>query len=348
MVKQIRRFETAANKFGWPHPMKLSVNDAEKLGIVKGVLLREGKTKRDEWYLGENVLQGAGAMRNAAFRGEAFIDIDHHEQLPESYLKKYGNAIADPYPSGMVIDVQGVKASDGKYEVQAIMQIKNRAVYDLIKENKIVGNSTLDYYRTKECGTRNAESGPDAACALKGSTYVANSLMLEAVPNTDGTWISVLDETDIGTILEHTPTVARNAVHDKIAADLAELHPQLSKNGMVAADLKPYMEDGVWKGDNKPETAANFLKEQKGVDGSTATKVGAILVEHPQSFTQEQMTYLSGSDITAWALNARLENSIKAMRDEIDLMVMANPSIRANMVKEVEAMKNAVSDKGGS
>ena len=157
--------------------------------------IRDSKSK--DVMTRDNVLAGGGAMRASALMGKATLDIDHLEtRLPAEYGRKYGKEINEPYPPGFIVDAQSVENEvDGKKLMQAefIAIIENNKVFDMIKQGLFKGCSVVDYSRNMRCNPE--------ACEYEGSAYLSNTLILDEVPNSNGTWVAAVTEEDHGTII---------------------------------------------------------------------------------------------------------------------------------------------------
>ena len=299
------------HKFDWPLTRKLTMEHATALRLVKGVLMREGQLKSGQHMTAENVIFGSGAMRAACILKHAVIDPDHIKKgpLPPVYQSKYGappgeNAV----PSGYLIDAQHVKAEhDGKMELQALMMV-DEWLYKAIKENKVVGNSVSDSFRKVVCD--------GGRCEFEGSAYMRNSLMLEEVPNCDGTWVNAVSEEDIGTIITADD---RPAEHSEQSPLVQYMEERLHAAGATAAAenaATDYMTaDGKWA---SPEAAVTYLRTEKHMDAALAQPVGEYLVAHPDQLNARQAQFLSKPDLMAWWTHARLHAMETRMQEHGD------------------------------
>ena len=275
---------TIKNSFEWPLA-KLTINDAQRLGLVKGVLMREGETKRGETYTRDQIIEGAASLRMAAQTGHAIVSVDHiYNALPEEYQKKYG-APADYLPGGLVLDAQWTEGDDGKMQIEGIMAVEPW-LYNVVKDGLAIGNSTESLIRKKE--NCNADG---SGCQYEGHAFVRNSIMLQKTPNGHGTWLEPVSESDIGTIL--VDNTIQNAV---------ELAPvwNMIKDKMqpvVKNALSDYMtDDDKWKdGEKSIKSYLSEIKDMKDVD-----KIAAHIAEHPDIMSRHQLEHMTAEDFNSW------------------------------------------------
>ena len=333
-------------KFEWASPMELTIDDAESLGLVKHVLCREGKLKSGETYNRDTIKEATGALRAQALRGEAINDIDHYkEKLPETYETKYGAGINDPYPIGHIIDAHSVEGKDGKVEIQAISSIHNPVVYNLVKEGKVKGNSVVDYYRKLTCETD--------GCSYEGSTFMYNTLVLDEVPNSDGTWIAPITADDIGTIITHVKKAehAKGGIMKILQDRLKEMHTQKNQNFEA---LNEYMTDGVWN-DGVDSIKAFLLEHKDNMTEEHAQSLADFMFANPTEFSMHQLAHLSGSDLLAWAANSAkiielteshnaLSKMCQDLRQNYNVLLQSNPELKLKMRHYVENIKRAEKD----
>ena len=310
--------------FKWPAPMELTIEDAEGIGLVKGVLMREGKLKSGDVMTRDNVMQGAGALRATARAGEAWIDIDHYdEKLPEKYTEKYGKEINEPYPVGNVIDCEAVEGKDGKMEVQAIMAIVNKTAYKLIKDGKIKGNSVVDFYRKLTC---------DKDCEFEGSTYRMNTLVLEEIPNSEGTWVQHVTKDDIGTIIQ-TVKKDTHAANRKVWGTLNKIIMENRKAHEFDL-LGKYQTEGKWT-DGK-SSIVEFLEHGKDIEQELAKQIAEWIESTPDLFSNYQLEHASAADLIAWWVHARqeaIETLISRHIISYNEMMASNPTLGHNLAK---------------
>ena len=102
------------------------------------------------------------------------------------------------YPVGIVTDAQAVTAADGRAEVQSVMRIHNRVLYDLIRGGEARGCSVVDYPRRKYCDA-------PGSCKYEGSVYLFNTIALLGEPHSPGTYVRPVTAADIGTIIVLPP-----------------------------------------------------------------------------------------------------------------------------------------------
>ena len=186
------------SKFEWVYDFDLTPEMAKEFGIIKGVCMREGPTKDNTIMSMVNIIEGAGAIRAASLLGSGNLNIDHRRESNEAYEKKYPGISEMFYPCGFLLDAQAVEADDGKWVVEYLGICENRVLYNLIDQHKVVGNSVEDYRRKEDCSDC---SGNVCNCHPEGSTFIDNAIILEEVPNADGTWVDTVGPDDIGTIL---------------------------------------------------------------------------------------------------------------------------------------------------
>ena len=302
---------TAARKLShsmtWVKQTQMTIQDARELGIYKGVLIREGTSKDGRDVDMEHIMQGAGSLHAMTLQGNAPMGIDHLKEIPVTYTQKYGYEISDPYPVGIVLDAAAVKADDGKWEIQAYMHVINPTVRRLIDEHKIIGNSVEGLARDVECDS--------ITCKEKGTVYTANTLILETVPNGDGTWIAPVDESDIGTLLKpmdtmtvHSMSGTKQILHEK----LEKLHKDRAAAGITQdsgglpnathpSNIEPYYntENSTWRDGEK--SVSSFLEKEKGMttmEPKTMANISRFIMEHP--LNENQLKFMRSSDIMAW------------------------------------------------
>ena len=182
------------HKFGWPVALMLEPGEEVEMMLFKGVAMQEGEMKRGEKMDKDNLLFATGAMSTAAMMGVALMDIDHFENaedVPKEYLAKYGEDLIKPYPPAFIIDAaveENVIEPNGRKvnQVEFIGACTNRLVYDMIKTGKFKGCSVVDYFRKEVCDDCNGTDGK-CDCSIEGSHFLANTFILEEVPNSDGT-----------------------------------------------------------------------------------------------------------------------------------------------------------------
>ena len=162
----------------------------------------------------------------------------------------------------------------------------------------------VDYSRGLKC---------EKECAYQGSAYLTNTLILDEVPNSNGTWVAAVTEEDIGTIImspeaypdyEDHLTLKIKAHTAKVTEknekpDKAEKNSPHSPRGSPYDDpheLDFYMDDGVWK--EGVESAQAFLTEAKGIDQDTAGAIANYLIANPKNVSQYQLEHMSHEDLS--------------------------------------------------
>ena len=238
----------------WVLPFDVTVEEAAELGLIKGVAMVSGKLKSGEIMTPENVYSGGGGMRAAMVMDKAKINVDHFqpdEELPEEYRKRFGKEIGKNSLRGDVVDVQTV-TEDDKAKVEFIATV-DKVIYDLIKAGKVKGNSVEDAVRALSCNKNE--------CVYEGSAYFNNALIMLEVPNSDGTWVDVVDEQDLGTILVKDAEQIKKHSNNRIATYLKK---HLKKHEMSEEELNDYMTEGNWN--DGVESVKKFLKEKKGIE----------------------------------------------------------------------------------
>ena len=277
--------QTLAGNFAWVQDFDLTPEIAQELGLVKGVCLIEGRTKSGDMFDSADVIQGVGAMRAAALLGAGNLNIDHLRKLPDSYEKKYPGISEHPYPVGFIIDAQAVKRDDGKWLGEFLGSVFNKVLYALIRDHKVVGNSVEDVMRKEDCSDC---SGNVCTCHPEGSAFLENAVILEEVPNVDGTWIAPVTADDIGTIIT-------NETH--YATPMTPL--MLKLNALVKRQhVSDYFTGDTWT--NGAESIRDYLVDEKDIDAAVAEQMAQYLYENPTVMTPTQMTNLSRADLEAW------------------------------------------------
>ena len=272
-----------SHKFQWVVPFDVTAEEAAELGLIKGVAMQSGKLKSGEIMTVENVYSGGGGMRAAMVMDKAKVNIDHMtEDLPDIYREKFGKEIGKDHIRGDIVDCQTV-TEDTKAKVEFIAKV-DKVIYDLIKAGKVKGNSVEDAVRQLNC-TKNE-------CVYEGSAYFNNALIMLEVPNSDGTWVDIVDEADLGTILVKDEEQIKKHSNNRIATYLKK---HLKKHEMSEEDLNDYMTEGKWN--DGVESVKKFLKEKKGIEDD---EFAEFIFEHPTEFSQYQLTWNPGSDLMSW------------------------------------------------
>ena len=318
------------HKFGWPVALMLEPGEEVEMMLFKGVAMQEGEMKRGEKMDKDNLLFATGAMSTAAMMGVALMDIDHFENaedVPKEYLAKYGEDLIKPYPPAFIIDAaveENVIEPNGRKvnQVEFIGACTNRLVYDMIKTGKFKGCSVVDYYRKEVCDDCNGTDGK-CDCSIEGSHFLANTFILEEVPNSDGTWVEVLSEKDVGTIIERPTEAMVESLKLKSLKDprMRMKSALLTQNKKLHSlyDLDKYMdESGLWL-DGKASIIA-FLVDEKNIPETTSQDMADYLFAHPDALNQYQYDNMSAEDLVAWFRHIT-ELSIKAELTKLNINV---------------------------
>ena len=278
---------TLGATFAWTFPHSLTSEIARELGMVKGVCCIEGTSKSGYPFTKEDIIQGAGAMRAASLMMQSSIGVDHHAPetgIPASYSEKYPGLGKGEYPIGDTFDAQPVE-HNGKWQVEFLAFIWDPVAYDLIKNHQFVGCSVEDYIRHKSCICKD----DGCTCRQEGSAFLTNTLVLEHVPDIDGTWVDVIDSSDIGSILINTIPPNKHTMtklDDKI------------KHALSTHNLSDYYVDAAWV--DGATSAVEYLTKEKDIDEAMAGEIAAHLVANPGALNEEQLMYLSTLDIETW------------------------------------------------
>ena len=319
-----------AHDFSWTKTYDLSIDQAESYRLIKGVAMSEGEMKRGELMNEDNLRYATGALAASAVLGFAVCDVDHWpEGIPsqkelselgaEGYdYSKYDIAkINEVYPCCYIIDaelVQNKAGVDGapKWQVEFIASCENEEVYKMIKANKFKGNSVVDFPREYSCDKCNAETGK-CTCDVKGSKFMLNTLILEAVPNSNATWVAAINKNDIGGILKPHSNSKKNSqwLEDKIKLFKKNIlnstetkqtnkkeNAKKTKNEFEPSDVDSYQTDGKWT--DGVESVQAFLENEKGIASEEAQQIAKIIFENPSLLNKDQLEALSGDDIVEW------------------------------------------------
>ena len=306
----------------------ITEEDADLSRLVKGVAITEGEYKSWGAIGPDEISMGAGAMRASALMGKAHLNVDHiasSDKLPPDYIEKYPG-IEDPYPVGQIIDAQSVVGPDGKRQAEFIAYITNDVVYSLIRDRKIVGNSVETIIRDMDC-SGNAE-GPAAGCMETGSAFLRLGLMLEEVPDSDGTWVDVVTADDVEIVGKETeaddgfwffnlggkkrhalrsPALIRairraHKTGHPFAAHAMAAHsspPNNNNNSSKALPLETFLTpEGEWR--DGVTSISMFLQSDKGINAELADEIGEWIIENPDALSHYQIAYLSQADLLAW------------------------------------------------
>ena len=302
---------TLKHTFKWPLPLELKKEDLSKLMLIKGVAMSEGDVKTGEGMTRDNVIAGAGGLRASSLIGFATLDIDHYEEeLPKEYTKEYPGL---KVPCGFHIDAEPVENLIGEekkktMQVEFLAILENKKAYEMVQNHDFVGCSVVDYPRELSC--KDCDEHTDGCtCSYKGSAYLKNTLVLKEVPNSNGTWVDVVTEDDIGSIIKNAEgkELEKSKLHfkrkhtvlqDKILHVLEKQQQQQQQHEYKEADLSDYMTDGIWN-DGK-DSIVKFLTDEKEIDEVLALDMAEYLFSNPEKLNQYQLTDLSNDDMVAW------------------------------------------------
>jgi len=317
------------HNFDWTKGYDLSLEAAESYYLIKGVAMTEGEAKRGEIMTQENLRFATGAMAASAMLGFAVLDIDHFpDELPDdgSYSKYNIEKINEIYPIGMIIDAElslNKVGTEGKelWQVEFLAVCENNHVYEMIKQGKFKACSVMDFPREYSCDTCNADTGK-CTCNVSGSKFMYNTLILEAVPNSNSTWISIVDKSDIGSILKPNGLKTSHAIDTRI--ELCKKNRNTSykiKNAFTESDVSKYKtEDGVWI--NGVDSIKEFLVTEKQIPEEQASSLAEYINANPEALSTDQLTYMSGDDFLSWFENlnnlnkTKLYSFIKSLHDK--------------------------------
>lgn len=317
------------HNFDWTKGYDLSLEAAEQYSLIKGVAMTEGEAKRGEIMTQENLRFATGAMAASAMLGFAVLDIDHFpDALPDdgSYSKYNVEKINEIYPLGMIIDAElslNKVGTEGKelWQVEFLAVCENSHVYDMIKQGKFKACSVMDFPREYSCDTCNAETGK-CTCNVSGSKFMYNTLILEGVPNSNSTWISVVDKKDIGSILKPNGLKTSHAIDTRILLFKKNTDSEYKiKNAFTESDVSKYKtDDGVWI--NGVDSIKEFLITEKQIGEEQASSLAEYINANPEALSTDQLTYMSGDDFLSWFENlnnlnkAKLYSFIKELHDK--------------------------------
>ena len=305
------------SEFTWAQALFLTKADVKELRLVKGCAMKSGEMKRGEIFTELNVAAGTGAMSMMTWLDVVPLDIDHHEKsLPKEYIQKYGAELAEIYPPGFIFDSAVVRVQDAEdkhsVECQFVGIMLNKKAYEMAGKGKFVGCSVVDFARNiSNCGDGKCDGDP----VVEGSHFIANTLVLDEVPNSNGTYISCVDESDEGTIFSEPKNEHQRQIRNTIMANpsiLKNFARHISK--MVAndtGDTAKYMTEGKW---NSKDDCVKFLVEMKHIPEDIAKDMGAYMFDHVDDFTTYQLEALSGADLIAWFTT--LNDATKALNED--------------------------------
>ena len=308
--------------FAWTKVYDISIDQAESYRLIKGVAMSEGEMKRGEIMTEDNLRYATGALAASAVLGFAVCDVDHwpegipsQKELTEmkltyDYSKYDTEKINEVYPCCYIIDAELVQNKAGvngeaKWQVEFIASCENEEVYKMIKANKFKGNSVVDFPREYSCDKCNAETGK-CTCDVAGSKFMLNTLILEAVPNSNATWVAAVNKNDIGGILKPHSNSKKNSewlenrinLFKKNLLIAKQTETKAIKNEFELSDVSSYQTDGKWT-DGAASIQA-FLENEKGIASDEAEKIAKIIFENPSLLNMDQLESLSGDDIVEW------------------------------------------------
>ena len=259
----------------WTSAEGLTVQQARKYMICKALISHSGESKDGLMIKQEDVIAGMGAFRLACQLKMANITIDHFQDgLPKEYLEKYGKEIADPYPIGMGIDGQHITEGKDSWG-EILFYCTNPHVYQMIQDGKFKGCSIDGVARDKSCDSNNK-------CETQGLIFYENTLMLESVPASDHTWVSVVDEDDIGSII-HDPKIKNSALIEHMA---------------IQDTLAKYIKEGKWR--NGDKSISRYLITEKKIEKDTAQKMAKFIVSNPEEINMRQIIFLDTDALIGW------------------------------------------------
>lgn len=299
--------------FDWSHPQDLSMETVERFGLVKGVVMQEGDARYTEAETGEikkigtmtrdNVIFGGGGLAGIARAGQAIIDIDHHKQsVPQTY--KQHKEINSHYPVGHVLDAQAVERN-GKMVVEFIATVHNPAVFAMIKEGKIKGNSVTDYGRGKKCDDKDG-------CEFVGSTYGRNSFMLEEIPSMPGTWVAPITQDDIGNNVkptEHRMTTPASA----LLVDITKSELSLSTKDEIVSHL-----------------------QTREIADDMAGDIADFMIANPDAFNEHQIAHMEKADWETWWTKSG-SNAVKMFKMQKQIDQLSQQQVEKPEVEKTEA-----------
>lgn len=305
------------HNFNWTQTYDLSLEAAQQYRLVKGVAMTEGEAKRGEIMTEANLRYGTGAMAASAMMGFAVLDIDHFpDSLPETgpsgedYTKYNLEKINEIYPIGMILDAELSKnkvGTEGKelWQIEFIAIVENEFVYDMIKTGTFKACSVMDFPREYSCDMCNSETG-QCTCNVSGSKFMYNTLVLEGVPNSDSTWISIVDKKDIGSIVKPHGQNTNEEIENRLA--LSKLNRNHSITHQInEADVSKYQtDDGVWT--DGVASVKLFLMEQKNISEEQADKIAQYIFNNPSALNTDQLKFMSGDDLISWHDNLNMIN----------------------------------------
>ena len=259
----------------WVGEEGLTIQQARKYMLCKALISHSGESKDGLMIKQEDVIAGMGAFRLSCQLKMANITIDHfQEKLPKEYLEKYGKEIGNPYPIGKGIDGQHITEGKDSWG-EILFYCENPHVYQMIQEGKFKGCSIDGVARNKSCDDNNK-------CNTEGLIFFENTLILEGVPASDHTWVSVVDEDDIGSII-HDPKIQNSALIEHMA---------------IQDRLAKYIKEGQWK--NGDKSILQYLITEKKIEKDTAQKMAKYIISNPEEINMRQVIFLDTDALIGW------------------------------------------------
>lgn len=316
-----------SNNFKWIADLDLTLNEAQDLMLIKGVAMSAGTKKDNDIETDENIIFASGAMAAAALQNKSNINIDHFEEsLPVDEYNEYDvKAINAIYPPARTLAVGIAKNEMGEsktptIQTEFIAVCSNATVYEMVKNGEFVGCSTVELLSKRNCECNNENH--DCGCTLQGSQFTDNTLILKGVPNSEGTWVSAVDKSDIGVIVSElkTKNTVPNKDKQRIINSIKQTYHKTknSTDQIILPDLSKYKnQDGNWK-DGK-QSIANFLQVERKMSKDMATSIANTLEKRPGLLSDAQLVFFSNDDITEWHshLNERL-NQIQKQKNSVN------------------------------
>lgn len=322
-----------SNSFDWIKSLGLTLKDANELRLLKGVAMSSGVKKDGVIESEDNIAFGTGTMSAFTINGTVTNDIDHHKDgIPEDspdYKNFDIKKINEVYPPSTMLAVglgRNTVGNDGTEKVQTefIAVCANEYVYNLVKENKIVGCSTEENMKNMKC--------EGDSCHAVDSHLHANTFLLAGVPNSDSTWVSIVDKSDIGGILvDEDQGNISNSMHKKLIDQIKQTHLNHVKNDDEIPDItKYYNDDGTWK-DGAASIEA-FLTVEKNVNVESAKVIADYLFVNPDALNETHLMFFSADDLVSWAANLNFNKIIKQKNQQL--------LIQRNSIKKLESKSN--------
>lgn len=340
------------HKFNWPLPIEITEGDLEKLMLIKGVAMTSGEMKRGEIMTDKNVTFATGAMSAGAMMNVVMIDIDHHEsKLPSKYETNYGKEINEMgYPPAFIIDAGAEMnliqpENEERMQTEFIAACTNRHVYEMIKEGKFKGCSVIDYYRKEncDCGHDQKHDGPCNSCTIEGSHFMTNTLILDEVPNSNATWVDIVTEDDIGTIIE-MPNKSKLKQMKNSAKSLSMPNQgklkllQHNLKNHAEGDVDKYMDDGKWISGSS--SIVSFLTNEKSIPEAKAEAMAEFIMDNPDLLSTYQLDWMSAEDFVAW-FDHISQKTINARLDQLQSQIVRVSMLDHNATK-LDLLKNFV------